>query len=248
MIEIKTPQEILKIKRSCALVAELLEELEKLIVPGVTTRELDEFAEDYIRRKRAIPAFKGYRNYPASICTSVNEVIVHGIPDDTKLKEGEIIGIDVGVLMDGYYGDAAKTFPVGKVQQQYLHLIQITKESLHIGIEQIKENNRIGDLSHAIQKHVERNGYNVIRDFVGHGVGIRLHEDPKIPNYGEPSTGPRLKTGMVLAIEPMVTMGSYEVEILPDQWTARTKDGSYSAHFEHTVAVTHTEALILTTT
>ncbi len=246
MIEIKTLQEIMKIKKSCEIVAELLAEIENLIKPGISTKELDIFAEEYIRRREAIPAFKGYRNYPASICASINEVIVHGIPDDRKLKEGDIIGIDVGVILDGYYGDGAATYPVGKVEDKYMDLINVTKESLYKGIEQAIEGNRIGDISHAIQKYVEEKGYNVIRDFVGHGVGLKLHEEPKIPNYGEPNTGPRLKRGMVLAIEPMVCTGNYEIEILQDEWTACTKDNSYAAHFEHTIAITNGEPLILT--
>ncbi len=246
MIEIKTLQEIIKIKKSCEIVAELLAEIENLIKPGISTKELDIFAEEYIRRREAIPAFKGYRNYPASICASINEVIVHGIPDDRKLKEGDIIGIDVGVILDGYYGDGAATYPVGKVEDKYMDLINVTKESLYKGIEQAIEGNRIGDISHAIQKYVEEKGYNVIRDFVGHGVGLKLHEEPKIPNYGEPNTGPRLKRGMVLAIEPMVCTGNYEIEILQDEWTACTKDNSYAAHFEHTIAITNGEPLILT--
>jgi methionyl aminopeptidase len=246
VIEIKTQQEIMKIKRSCEIVAELLREIELLIKPGMTTMELDKFAEEFIRKRKAIPAFKGYRNYPASICASINEVIVHGIPNKRKLCEGDIVGIDVGVLLDGYYGDGAATFPVGKVKDEHLALINVTRESLYVGIEKARENNKIGDISHAIQEYVESKGYNVIRDFVGHGVGIRLHEEPTIPNYGEAGTGPRIKAGMVFAIEPMVCIGSYEVEILEDQWTARTKDGSYAAHFEHTIAVTNGEPLILT--
>lgn len=246
MIEIKTSKDIMKIERSCEIVAELLAEMELMIKPGISTKELDIFAETFIRKRKAVPAFKGYRNYPATICASINEVIVHGIPNERKLKEGDIIGIDIGVMLDGYFGDAAATFPVGEVEKKYLDLISVTKQALYVGIEQAIENKKIGDISHAIQEYVESKGYNVIRDFVGHGVGLRLHEEPKIPNYGEPDSGPRMRAGMVLAIEPMVCMGSYEVEILEDEWTARTKDGGYAAHFEHTIVITNDKPIILT--
>lgn len=246
MIEIKTSQDIMKIKKSCEIVAELLAEIELMIKPGISTIDLDIFAEIFIRKRKGVPAFKGYRNYPSTICASINEVIVHGIPNEKKLKEGDIVGIDVGVILDGYYGDAAATFAVGKIEEKYLNLINVTKQSLYVGIEQAVENKKIGDISHAIQEYVESRGYNVIRDFVGHGVGLRLHEEPKIPNYGEQNTGPRLRAGMVLAIEPMVCMGNYEVEILEDEWTARTKDGSYAAHFEHTIVITNDKPIILT--
>jgi len=246
VIIIKNYKEIEKIKRSCHIVAELLKEMEKMIEPGITTKELDEFAEDFIRKRKAIPAFKGYRDYPASICASINDVIVHGIPNSSKLKEGDIIGIDVGVLFDGYYGDTAATFPVGKVEDKHLELLKITKEALYIGIEKAKLNNRIGDISFAIQSYVEKRGFNVIRDFVGHGIGKNLHEEPKIPNFGQAGSGPKIVEGMVLAIEPMVSEGSFEIEIMPDGWTAKTKDRSYSAHFEHTIAITSYGTIILT--
>ena len=246
MITIKTPQEIEKIKQSCMIVAELLKELNTMIMPGIATRELDIFAEAYIVKRNAKPAFKGYRDYPATICASINEVIVHGIPGDRKLKEGDIISIDVGAVKDGYYGDISATFPVGKVEDKYLQLMNVTRESLFKGIEQVKTGNNIGDVSYAIQKHVEKYGYGVIRDFVGHGLGKNLHEEPKIPNYGEPRKGPKILNGMVMAIEPMVSMGAYEIEILSDGWTARTRDKSYAAHFEHTVAVMNNATIILT--
>lgn len=246
MIDIKSPQEIEKIKQSCIIVAELLNELSTMIRPGIMTRELDEFAEDFIIKRSAKPAFKGYRDYPATICASVNDVIVHGIPGDRKLKEGDIISIDVGAVKDGYYGDISASYAVGKVDDKYLQLMRVTKEALYKGIAQVKPGNRIGDVSHAIQSYVEKFGYGVIRDFVGHGLGKNLHEEPKIPNYGEPRKGPKIIDGMVLAIEPMVSAGNYEVEILSDGWTARTKDRSYAAHFEHTVAILNNRTLILT--
>lgn len=246
MIIIKTYEEIEKIRRSCLIVAELLKEMEKIIEPGITTKELDIFAENFIRKKKAIPAFKGYRDYPATICASINDVIVHGIPDKTKLKKGDIIGIDVGVLLDGYYGDCAATFPVGEINERNKQLLKITKEALYKGIEKAKLNNRIGDISFAIQSYVEKQGFNVIREFVGHGIGKNLHEEPKIPNFGEPGKGPKIVDGMVLAIEPMVCTGNFEVEIMSDGWTARTKDRSYSAHFEHTIAITSAGTIVLT--
>jgi len=195
-------------------------------------------AEEYIKRHGGIPAFKGYRGYPRSLCVSVNEEVVHGIPGKRKLKEGDIVSLDLGVLMDGYYGDAAITVPVGKVSELAKKLIKVTEEALYRGIEMARPGNRLSDISHAIQTHVEKAGFSVVREFVGHGIGKQLHEEPQVPNFGPPNRGPRLEPGMVLAIEPMVNTGTWEVRILPNGWTVVTADGGLSAHFEHTVAIT----------
>jgi len=243
---LKSQEEIKKMKESCRLVAELLVELTRLIAPGVSTAELDAFARDWLKKRKAKSAFKGYKGYPAYICTSINEQIVHGIPSSRKLKWGDIIGLDVGVIVDGYYGDAALTVPVGRISPEAEKLLQVTRESLYKGIEQARLGNRLGDISYAIQFHVEKNSFSVVRDFVGHGIGRKLHEDPQVPNFGAPGRGERLKPGMVLALEPMVNMGGPEVEVLDDQWTAVTQDGSLSAHFEHTVAITENGPEILT--
>jgi len=195
-------------------------------------------AEEYIKRHGGIPAFKGYRGYPRSLCVSVNEEVVHGIPGKRRLKEGDIVSLDLGVLMDGYYGDAAITVPVGKVSELAKKLIKVTEEALYRGIEMARPGNRLSDISHAIQTHVEKAGFSVVREFVGHGIGKQLHEEPQVPNFGPPNRGPRLEPGMVLAIEPMVNTGTWEVRILPNGWTVVTADGGLSAHFEHTVAIT----------
>lgn len=238
MIVLKSPQEIALMREANQIVAELLQELKARTVPGVTTRELDELAERFIRKRKAKCAFKGYRGYPNCLCTSVNDVIVHGLPSSTALREGDILSIDCGVYYKGFYGDAAVTVPVGKVSERAQRLIQTTKECLDLAIEKMVQGNRLSDISHAIQSRAEREGYSVVRDFVGHGIGRQLHEDPQVPNYGQAGTGIRLKTGMVLAIEPMVNEGHWAVRILKDGWTAITEDGSLSAHFEHSVAVT----------
>ena len=230
--------EVAAIKRSNQIVAQILEGLEAMIRPGLRTKEMDEWAEAKTREMGAIPAFKGYRNYPASLCTSINEEIVHGIPSSRSLRDGDIISLDFGVLYEGYYGDAAATFPVGDVTPKAKRLIQTAEEAFFKGLEQIKAGNRISDISHAIQSHVESQGFSVIRSFVGHGIGLSLHEEPQIPNFGLPGRGPKIKPGMVFALEPMITMGDWNVEILDDNWTAITKDRSLSAHYEHTVAVT----------
>ncbi len=243
---LKSREEINKIKISCRLVAELLEELRKLVAPGITTAELDAFAQDWLKKRKAKSAFKGYKNYPAYICTSVNEQVVHGIPSSRKLKSGDIIGLDVGVVVDNYYGDAALTVPVGRISPEAEKLLQVTQEALYKGIEQAYPGNRLGDISYAVQSHVEKNSFSVVRDFVGHGIGRKLHEDPQVPNFGTPGKGERLRVGMVLAIEPMVNMGGPEVEILEDKWTAVTQDGSLSAHFEHSIAITEKGPEILT--
>lgn len=245
MIIIKSLREIDQLRRSNAIAAEVFEELRKMIVPGVTTRELDRVAEDFILSKGAIPAFKGYRNYPATLCVSINEEVVHGIPGPRRLKEGDIVSIDVGVNLNGYFGDAAITLPVGKVDQGAKRLLEVTEKALYIGIELARVGNRLYDISHGIQKWVERNGFSVVREFVGHGIGKSLHEEPQIPNFGSPGQGPRLEKGMVFALEPMVNEGGYEVKILSDGWTVVTADGKRSAHFEHTIAVTDGKAEIL---
>lgn len=237
MIILKTQEEIQTMARASLLVAETLQALVGRIKPGVTTDELDRYAEQYIRSKGAIPAFKGYRNYPKTLCTSVNEQVVHGIPSKRVLKEGDIVGLDLGAIVDGFYGDSAITVPVGSIAQRVAALLQVTEEALYKGVEKAVAGNRLSDISHAIQSHVEAAGFSVVTDFVGHGIGRKLHEEPQVPNYGQPGQGPRLQVGMVLAIEPMVTMGSGAVLVLPDQWTAVTRDGSLAAHFEHTIAI-----------
>lgn len=237
MIVFKTPDEIEIMARASKVVAETLEVLKKEVRPGVTTEELDLVAEQEIRTRGGIPAFKGYRNYPKTLCASVNEQVVHGIPSKRKLKEGDIIGLDLGAIVGGFYGDSAVTVPVGPISQEAAKLVKVTKEALDLGIEQAVVGNRLSDISHAIQCHVEAAGYSVVTEFVGHGIGRQLHEEPQVPNYGKPSQGPRLQPGMVLAIEPMVNMGASAIRILDDQWTAVTKDGSLSAHFEHTIAI-----------
>jgi len=239
MIIYKSEEEIRAIKRSNQIVARVLAELKKMIKQGVRTNELDKYAETRARELGAVPAFKGYRGYPASLCTSINEEIVHGIPSNRVLCEGEIISLDFGVIYDGYYGDAAVTYPVGKATPRADKLMATAKESFYKGIEKMKEGNRISDISFAIQDYVESQGFSVIRNFVGHGIGLSLHEEPQVPNFGSPGRGPRIKLGMVLAIEPMISIGDWNVEILTDNWTAVTKDRSLSAHFEHTVALTH---------
>jgi len=246
MIIIKTKQEIEYMRRAGIIVAEILEEFKSMIRPGMRTLELDIFAEEYIRRKGAIPAFKGYRGYPASICTSINDEVVHGIPGERVLMEGDIISIDVGVIVNGYYGDAARTYPVGKVSNLAQKLIKVTENSFYEGIKYATINNRLYDISAAIQRYVESNGFSVVRDYSGHGIGQRMHEDPQVPNFGVFGKGPRLRAGMVLAIEPMVNAGSYEVVLKEDNWTVVTYDGSLSAHYENTVAITEDGPQILT--
>jgi len=246
MIILKSPEEIEKLTKSCQIVAETFEYLRNKIKPGITTKEIELLAETYIRERDAIPAFKGYRGFPGSICASVNEEVIHGIPSDRILLQGDIIGIDLGVYKDGFYGDAAHTFPVGQIKSDREKLLRITEEALYKGIEQAREGNRISDISHAIQKHVEAKGYSVVKAFVGHGIGQELHEDPQVPNFGRPGHGPRLRPGMTLAIEPMVNERGYEVVILDDGWTAVTMDGGLSAHFEHTILITEDAPQILT--
>lgn len=237
MIILKTPEEIAVMAKASKVVAEALAVLKDAVKPGVTTDELDRLAESEIRARGAIPAFKGYRNYPKTLCASVNEQVVHGIPSKRVLKEGDIIGLDLGAIVEGFYGDSAVTVAVGSVDEKTATLVRITEESLMLAIEQARVGNRLSDISHAVQRHVEAAGYSVVTEFVGHGIGRQLHEEPQVPNYGRPGQGPRLQTGMVLAIEPMVNMGGAAVRVLDDRWTAVTVDGSLSAHFEHTIAI-----------
>lgn len=247
MIILKSPHEIEYIRQACQLTADTLTELIALAKPGVTTLELDQFAEEYIRSHGGIPSCKGYYGYPATICASVNEEVVHGIPSaKRKLKNGDVLSIDLVSSVNGYHGDSAVTVPIGRVKPAVHKLLQVTEECLFKGIEQAVVGNRIGDISHAVQTHAESHGYGVVRDFVGHGLGREMHEDPQIPNYGKPGQGPLLKPGMVLCIEPMITMGTYNVRVLSDDWTAVTIDGKPSAHFEHTVVITEQGPEILT--
>src|SRR5690242_15307664 len=229
-----------------ALVADVLAQLAAFVAPGVTTRDLDALAERLVREGGAEPAFKGYRGYPATLCASVNEQVVHGIPSDRPLVEGDILSLDMGVKLNGFYGDSAVTVPVGTIGAGAANLLQVTEQALERGIGQVRIGGRISDIGHAVQEHVESHGYSVVREFVGHGIGAALHEEPQIANYGEPGRGPRMVEGMVFAIEPMVNMGKAAVKVLADGWTAVTRDGSLSAHFEHTVAVTKDGPLILT--
>ncbi|MBO8129570.1 MAG: type I methionyl aminopeptidase [Peptococcaceae bacterium] len=246
MISKKSQRELSYMREAGRIVAGALREVEKAIRPGITTRELDQIAEDYIRRHGATPAFKGLYGFPASICTSINNEVVHGIPGLRTLENGNIISIDIGTEINGYFGDAAKTFPVGTVSDEALRLLKVTEESLMAGIAMAVAGNRLTDISHAVQSYVESHGFSVVRDYVGHGIGSKMHEDPQVPNFGPPGRGPRLEPGITLAIEPMVNAGSYEVMTLADRWTVVTKDGSLSAHFEHTIAITDAEPEILT--
>jgi methionyl aminopeptidase len=237
MIILKTPAEIAVMAEASRVVAEALAIVKKAVCPGISTEELDRIAEEAIRSRGAVPAFKGYRNYPKTLCASVNEQVVHGIPSKRKLKEGDIIGLDLGAIVGGFYGDSAVTVAVGRISDETVKLVQVTEEALYLGIEQAVVGNRLTDISNAVQQHVESAGFSVVTEFVGHGIGRQLHEEPQVPNYGKPGQGPRLQPGMVLAIEPMVNMGRSAVRILEDRWTAVTVDGSLSAHFEHTIAV-----------
>jgi len=233
-------------RRAGLIVAETLRDLRRMAEPGVTTRELDTYAEKKIRAAGASPTFKGYRGYPASICASVNDEVVHGIPSNRKLREGDIIKIDCGATLDGYVGDAAISVGVGKVPPEIERLMGVTQESLFRAMEKMVPGNRLYDVSYAVQEYVEEKGYSVVRDFCGHGIGQRMHEDPQVPNYGRPGTGPKLKEGWVLAIEPMVNVGNYDVQIEADGWTVKTVDGLPSSHFEHTIAITEQGPVVLT--
>lgn len=246
MIILKSEQEITYMRDAGRIVAGALEQIQKAIRPDVTTGYLDQIAEDYIVKAGATPAFKGYHGFPGTICASVNEEVVHGIPGLRKLKSGDTVSIDVGAVINGYNGDAAITIPVGEVDDQIRHLLEVTEQSLYAGITQATTNNRLSDISYAIQSHAEAQGYSVVRDYVGHGIGRNMHEDPQVPNFGKPSRGPRLKPGMTLAIEPMINVGTYQVDTLSDGWTVVTRDRKRSAHFEHTIAITPQGPEILT--
>ncbi|HSB43469.1 MAG TPA: type I methionyl aminopeptidase [Nitrospira sp.] len=237
MIILKTPAEIEVMAEASRVVAEALEIVRKEVRPGISTDDLDRIAEEAIRARGGTPAFKGYRSYPKTLCASVNEQVVHGIPSKRKLKDGDIIGLDLGAIVGGFYGDSAVTVAVGRISEATAKLVQVTEEALYLGIQQAVVGNRLTDISHAVQRYVESAGYSVVTEFVGHGIGRQLHEEPQVPNYGKPGQGPRLQPGMVLAIEPMVNMGGSAVRVLEDRWTAVTADGSLSAHFEHTIAI-----------
>jgi methionyl aminopeptidase len=246
MIILKSPEEIERIAESCRIVADTIEAIKNMVKPGLTTTDVESFADTYIKELGGIPAFKGYRGYPASICTSLNDEVIHGIPSKRILQEGDVLSIDLGVYKNGFFGDGAITIPVGQITPALERLLRVTEESLYIGIMNAIVGNRVSDISYAIQRHVESHGFSVVKAFVGHGIGRELHEDPQIPNFGPPGRGPRLREGMTLAIEPMVNLGSHEVFVLDDGWTAVTADGKPSAHFEHTVLVTSEGPRILT--
>lgn len=246
MIICKSERELGYMREAGRVVAGALAEVAKMIRPGVTTAELDRVAEEYILSKGAKPAFKGLYGFPATVCASINEEVVHGIPGLKKMENGDIISIDVGAEINGYFGDAAQTFPVGDITPELQEIIAVTKEALNRGIKMARNGNRLSDISHAVQSFVEQNSYSVVRDYVGHGIGTKMHEEPQVPNFGRPGRGPRLKTGMTLAIEPMVNMGTYEVLTLPDNWTVVTRDGKPSVHFEHSIAITDGDPIILT--
>jgi len=244
-IILKSPQEIEKMRRSNRIVAEILEEIRSVAKPGVTTRELNDRAEELLARRKARSAFKGYNGYPASLCTSINEEVVHGIPSDRVLREGDILSLDFGAIYEDYYGDAAITLAIGRSSAEAERLMRAAEEALYLAIDRARPENRLQDISAAVQEHVESCGFSVVRDFVGHGIGQHLHEKPQVPNFGEAGRGIRLRPGMTLAIEPMINAGGHEVMVLSDGWTAVTKDGSLSAHFEHSVAVTENGPYIL---
>jgi len=246
MILLKSPQEVEKMRRAGEIVAGAHRSVREMLRPGITTAQVDRVVEEYIRGHGGTPAFKGYRGFPASVCASVNEEVVHGIPGPRVLEDGDIIGVDIGVQAGGFYSDAAQTLPLGTPSVAVARLLEVTRAALLAGIEQAKAGNRVGDVSSAIQRRVEGAGFSVVQSLVGHGIGRSMHEDPQVPNFGRPGEGPALKVGMVLAIEPMVNAGSPDIEVLDDEWTVVTRDGSLSAHFEHTVAITDEGPMILT--
>ncbi|PLX67604.1 MAG: type I methionyl aminopeptidase [Denitrovibrio sp.] len=246
MVVLKTKAEIDKMRIACSIVREVLEKLEDFVKPGITTLDVDKFAESIINSRDAVPSFKGYRGFPASVCTSVNEVVVHGIPGDRKLNDGDIVSVDVGAFIGGFHGDAARTFAVVDISEKSERLIRVTRESFFEGIKKAVIGGRLTDISNAIQTHVEAHDYGVVRDFFGHGIGRELHEEPTIPHFGRANRGLRLRAGMVVAVEPMVTEGDYSVTTLKDGWTAVTSDGSLAAHYENTVAITSSGPEILT--
>lgn len=245
-ISIKTPQELQVLREAGKILAQIRDELKRSLKPGITTKEVDILAESLIAQHKVLPAFKGYRGFPGCICMSINEEVVHGIPGSRKLKEGDIVSMDIGIIYKNYYSDSAVTAGVGSIGQGLQRLLDITKASLYKGIDQVRSGNHLSDISHAIQQFVEANGFSIVREFVGHGIGRRLHEDPEIPNFGPPDQGPVLEEGMVFAIEPMVNLGSWQTRILEDGWTVVTRDGKPSAHFEHCVAITDKGPEILT--
>ena len=245
MITIKSAEEIGKMRKAGALLHEVLDQLKTMIEPGVTTAHLDQEAERLIQGAGAIPSFKGYEGFPASICASVNDEVVHGFPTDKPLKEGSIVSIDCGLILDGWQSDSAFTAPVGKIDEEIARLIRVTEECFWLGAKQVREGNRLGDVSHAVQEHAEKNGYGVIRDLCGHGIGREMHEDPNVPNFGPAGRGVRLKPGMVIAIEPMIARGRWPIYVDDNGWTVITRDHSWCSHYEHTVAVTTGEPEIL---
>ena len=245
IIVLKSPVEIEKMRKSNRIVAEVLAAIKDVARPGIATIELERLCEEELKKRKVRPAFKGYRGYPYCLCTSVNEEVVHGMPSNRVLREGDILSIDVGVECDGYYGDAAITMPIGRISEQASRLIDVTEAALRRAIEKAQVGNRLFDISYAVQSYVEKNGFSVVRAFVGHGIGRDLHEAPQVPNFGTPGRGVRLKAGMVFAIEPMINAGGSDIVILDDGWTAVTKDGSLSAHFEHTIAITENGPCIL---
>jgi methionyl aminopeptidase len=247
VIILKSQAELKKMAGACHIVAEILEGLRAYITDGISTEDIDQFVDQGLHKRGAVAAFKGYRGYPASVCVSINDQVIHGIPSKSvRIKSGDIVSVDLGAVFDGFFGDAAISVAVGEIGEQARSLLEVTEQSLHIGIAKAVVGNRIGDISSAIQQHVESHGFSVVRAFVGHGVGRSLHEEPAVPNFGRPGQGPRLKDGMTLAIEPMVNAGGPDVRVLEDDWTAVTADGSLSAHFEHTIAVTKKGPKILT--
>jgi methionyl aminopeptidase len=247
VIELKSAREIGLMRTAGHVLSDLLEHLRTTVRAGMSTLEIDEVVETFIAAHGAKPAFKGYRGFPATVCVSINEEVVHGIPSaHRRLKDGDIVGLDLGCIVDGYYADCAITHAIGDVPPKVQQLMDVTRESLDLAIQECRPGRRLSDVSHAVQSHVERHGFSVVRAFVGHGIGRALHEDPQVPNFGDPGRGPQLRAGMVLAIEPMVTMGSWEVKVLDDGWTAVTRDGSLAAHFEHTIAITESEPEVLT--
>lgn len=246
MINLKSPSEIECMRKSGAILRDLLLLLEERAKPGVSTKKLDEFAYDYIKKHNSTPSFLGYGGFPASICASIDEVVVHGFPSEHRLKEGEILSVDAGLVFKGWQADAARTFLIGEVSEEKQKLVQVTRESFFEGIKHFKIGGKLGDISHAIQVYTESRGYGVVRDMVGHGIGREMHEDPAVPNFGREGHGARLEKGMVLAIEPMITLGTWEVEILNDGWTCVTRDRKPAAHYENTVALTENGAEILT--
>lgn len=246
MITIKSEAELKLMRRSGQVVGQALVELGKRVKPGVTTEELDKFAFEFFKKNDCVPAFKGYHGYPATICTSINEEVVHGIPSKRVLKDGDVVGIDIGAFYKGYCGDSARTFGVGKISSEVQKLLEVTFKALDKGLEQCRVGNRISDIGHAVQEYAESFGYSVVKDYVGHGIGQAMHEEPQVPNYGVPHQGPRMIEGMCLAIEPMINLGKEEVEVLSDSWTVVTKDKKWSAHFEDTVAILSDGPEILT--